>query len=176
MPNLHVTFPNFRGETLAGILSKPDPKPLAFALFAHCFTCSKDIKAAGNIARALNEEGIAVLRFDFTGLGQSEGKFADTNFSSNVADLLAAVRYLENEHEPPTILVGHSLGGTAVLQAAPEVQSAVAVATIGSPFDPAHVLHLFAGSEDMLKQHGQAEVNLGGRPFLMKRQFVEDLG
>jgi putative redox protein len=176
MPNLHVTFPNGRGETLAGILSEPDSRPLAFALFAHCFTCSKDIKAAGNIARALNEEGIAVLRFDFTGLGQSEGEFADTNFSSNVVDLLAAVRYLEDEHEPPTILVGHSLGGTAVLQAAPQVPSAVAVATIGSPFDPAHVLHLLAGSEEALKQHGQAEVNLGGRPFLMKRQFVEDLG
>jgi len=175
MPNLHVTFPNNRGETLAGILSTPESRPLAYALFAHCFTCSKDIKAAGNIARALNDEGIAVLRFDFTGLGQSEGEFADTNFSSNVVDLLAAVSYLENAHEPPTILVGHSLGGTAVLQAAPSVSSAVAVATIGSPFDPAHVLHLFSGSEEALEEHGQAEVDLGGRPFLMKRQFVEDL-
>ena len=176
MPNLNVTFPNTRGETLAGILNLPASKPLAYALFAHCFTCSKDIKAAGNIARALNDEGIAVLRFDFTGLGQSEGEFADTNFSSNVVDLLAAVDYLENEHEAPTILVGHSLGGTAVLQAAPQVPSAVAVATIGSPFDPAHVLQLFAGSEEALQARGEAEVNLGGRPFLMKRQFVEDLG
>jgi putative redox protein len=176
MPNLNVTFPNNRGETLAGILNLPASQPRAYALFAHCFTCSKDIKAAGNIARALNDEGIAVLRFDFTGLGQSEGEFADTNFSSNVVDLLAAVDYLESTHEAPTILIGHSLGGTAVLQAAPQVPSAVAVATIGSPFDPAHVLHLFAGSEDTLRDRGEAEVNLGGRPFLMKRQFVEDLG
>jgi len=176
MPNLNVTFPNTRGETLAGILNMPASQPLAYALFAHCFTCSKDIKAAGNIARALNAEGIAVLRFDFTGLGQSEGEFADTNFSSNVVDLLAAVDYLEKQHEAPTLLIGHSLGGTAVLQAAPQVPSAVAVATIGSPFDPAHVLHLFAGAEDALQEHGEAEVNLGGRPFLMKRQFVEDLG
>ena len=176
MPNLHVTFPNNRGETLAGILSMPAAPPRAFALFAHCFTCSKDIRAAGNIARALNDEGIAVLRFDFTGLGQSEGEFADTNFSSNVIDLLAAVRYLENEHEAPTILVGHSLGGTAVLQAAPDIPSAVAVATIGSPFNPAHVLRLLAGSTDSLEARGEAEVNLGGRPFLVKQQFVDDLG
>jgi putative redox protein len=176
MPNLNVSFPNTRGETLAGILNMPASKPLAYALFAHCFTCSKDIKAAANIARALNAEGIAVLRFDFTGLGQSEGAFADTNFSSNVSDLLAAVDFLESRHEAPTLLVGHSLGGTAVLQAAPQVPSAVAVATIGSPFDPAHVLHLFAGSEESLLERGEAEVNLGGRPFLMKRQFVEDLG
>lgn len=176
MPNLHVTFPNNRGETLAGILSVPASRPRAFALFAHCFTCSKDIKAAGNIARALNDEGIAVLRFDFTGLGQSEGEFADTNFSSNVIDLLAAVSYLEDEHEAPTILVGHSLGGTAMLQAAPSIPSAVAVATIGSPFEPAHVLRLLAGSEDTLKARGEAEVNLGGRPFLVKQQLVDDLG
>jgi putative redox protein len=176
MPNLNVTFPNTRGETLAGILNMPASTPLAYALFAHCFTCSKDIKAAANIARALNEEGIAVLRFDFTGLGDSEGAFADTNFSSNVADLLAAVDYLERQHEAPTLLVGHSLGGTAILQAAPQVPSAVAVATIGSPFDPAHVLHLFGGAADTLQERGEAEVNLGGRPFVMKRQFVEDLG
>ena len=176
MPNLNVTFPNTRGETLAGILNMPASTPLAYALFAHCFTCSKDIKAAANIARALNDEGIAVLRFDFTGLGDSEGAFADTNFSSNVADLLAAVDYLEKQHEAPTLLVGHSLGGTAILQAAPQVRSAVAVATIGSPFDPAHVLNLFGDAEDALQGRGEAEVNLGGRPFVMKRQFVEDLG
>ena len=176
MPNLNVTFPNTRGETLAGILNMPASTPLAYALFAHCFTCSKDIKAAANIARALNDEGIAVLRFDFTGLGDSEGAFADTNFSSNVADLLAAVDYLEKQHEAPTLLVGHSLGGTAILQAAPQVPSAVAVATIGSPFDPAHVLNLFGDAEDALQERGEAEVNLGGRPFVMKRQFVEDLG
>ena len=176
MPNLNVTFPNTRGETLAGILNLPASTPLAYALFAHCFTCSKDIKAAANIARALNDEGIAVLRFDFTGLGDSEGAFADTNFSSNVADLLAAVDYLEKQHEAPTLLVGHSLGGTAILQAAPQVPSAVAVATIGSPFDPAHVLNLFGDAEDALQERGEAEVNLGGRPFVMKRQFVEDLG
>ena len=121
------------------------------------------------------DSGIAVLRFDFTGLGQSEGDFADTNFSSNVTDLLAAVRFLAENYAAPEILVGHSLGGTAVLQAAADVPSAVAVATIGSPSDPEHVRHLFAGAEEALRDEGIAEVNLGGRPFTMKRQFLDDL-
>ncbi len=175
MQNHKVTFENRNGDVLSGILDLPAAAPTAYALFAHCFTCSKNLKAAGNIARALNDAGIAVLRFDFTGLGQSEGEFADTNFSSNVDDLIAAVDFLGREYEAPAILIGHSLGGTAVLQAAAKVSSAVAVATIGSPSEPGHVAQLFSGSEDDLRERGEAVVNLGGRPFLMKQQFLDDL-
>ena len=154
MQNQKVTFYNDEGHALSGLMALPEAAPRACALFAHCFTCSKNLKAATNIARALADEGIAVLRFDFTGLGQSEGDFADTNFSSNVSDLLAAV---------------------ARLQAARHVPSGVAVATIGSPSDPGHVRHLFAGAEETLREQGVAEVNLGGRPFTIKRQFLDDL-
>ena len=175
MQTQKITFDSDRGEKLSGLLDLPAGAPRAFALFAHCFTCSKNIKAAGNISQSLTDAGIAVLRFDFTGLGQSEGEFAETNFSSNVADLLAAARFLKAEHQAPAILVGHSLGGTAVLQAAPEVASAVAVATIGSPADPTHVRHLFADAAGELESRGEAEVHLGGRPFTIKRQFVDDL-
>ncbi len=170
-----VQFPNADGQTLSGLLDLPAAKPRAYALFAHCFTCSKNLKAAGNIARALNDAGIAVLRFDFTGLGQSEGEFAETSFSSNVADLLSAVGFLSANYEPPKILVGHSLGGTAVLRAASSIDSAVGVATIGSPADPVHVSHLFEGSLDELRDRGEAEVQLGGRPFRIRREFVDDL-
>ncbi len=175
MQNLNVTFENRNGEMLSGILDLPTEEPVAYALFAHCFTCSKNLRAASNIARALNDERIAVLRFDFTGLGQSEGEFADTNFSSNVDDLLAAVDFLDRKHGDVSILIGHSLGGTAVLQAARQVETAVAVATIGSPAEPAHVAKMFAGHEDSLRERGEAEVDLGGRPFLVKQQFVDDL-
>lgn len=175
MQNKKVTFSNEDGHTLSGLMALPEGAPRAHALFAHCFTCSKNLKAATNIARAMADSGIAVLRFDFTGLGQSAGDFADTNFSSNVSDLLAAARFLEANYGAPDILVGHSLGGTAVLQAAPNVPSAVAVATIGSPSDPDHVRHLFSGAEHTLRNQGVAEVNLGGRPFTMKRQFLDDL-
>ncbi len=175
MQNLKVTFENRNGETLSGILDLPTEEPVAYALFAHCFTCSKNLRAASNIARALNDERIAVLRFDFTGLGQSEGEFSDTNFSSNVDDLLAAVDFLDRKHGDVSILVGHSLGGTAVLQAARHVDSVVAVATIGSPAEPAHVARMFKGHEASLQKHGEAEVDLGGRPFLVKQQFVDDL-
>jgi len=176
MQNQKVTFENTAGQLLSGILDLPADTPFGYALFAHCFTCSKNLNAARNIARALNDAGIAVLRFDFTGLGQSEGEFADTNFSSNVDDLLAAVRFLDQAYEAPAILVGHSLGGTAVLQAATEVPSAVAIATIGSPSEPAHVARMFSGSEGALRERGEATVDLGGRPFLMKQQFLDDLG
>ena len=175
MPSQKVVFENQTGHVLSGILDVPAEPTLAYALFAHCFTCSKNLKAAANIARALNDSGIAVLRFDFTGLGQSEGEFADTNFSSNVADLIAAVEYMGRELQAPSILVGHSLGGTAVLQAAASVDSAVAVATIGSPSEPVHVAAMFSGSEEALRERGEATVNLGGRPFLMKQQFLDDL-
>ncbi len=175
MQNLNVTFKNQNGEMLSGILDLPTEEPVAYALFAHCFTCSKNLRAASNIARALNDERIAVLRFDFTGLGQSEGEFADTNFSSNVGDLLAAVDFLDRKHGDVSILIGHSLGGTAVLQAAPQVETAVAVVTIGSPAEPTHVARMLGGHEDSLRERGEAEVDLGGRPFLVKQQFVDDL-
>ncbi|MBT8091285.1 MAG: alpha/beta fold hydrolase [Gammaproteobacteria bacterium] len=175
MQNQKVVFENRRGQALSGILDLPVKEPAGYALFAHCFTCSKNLKAASNIARALADAGIAVLRFDFTGLGQSKGEFSDTNFSSNVDDLLAAVSYLDREHEAPAILVGHSLGGTAVLQAAAEIESAVAVVTIGSPSEPGHVARMFTGSEETLRDRGEATVNLGGRPFLIKQQFLDDL-
>jgi putative redox protein len=175
MQDKKVTFENDDGHRLSGLMALPAAAPTAFALFAHCFTCSKNLKAATNIARALTDSGIAVLRFDFTGLGQSEGDFADTNFSSNVSDLLAAARFLEENYRAPDILLGHSLGGTAILQAAADVPSAVAVATIGSPSDPEHVRHLFSGAEETLIDEGVAEVDLGGRPFTIKRQFLDDL-
>lgn len=175
MQNLKVSFENRNGEMLSGILDLPTEEPVAYALFAHCFTCSKNLRAASNIARALNDERIAVLRFDFTGLGQSEGEFSDTNFSSNVDDLLAAVDFLDRKHGDVSILIGHSLGGTAVLQAAGQIESVVAVATIGSPAEPAHVARMFRGHEESLQKHGEAEVDLGGRPFVVKQQFVDDL-
>lgn len=175
MPRQNVGFSNDRGETLAGILDTPTSAPLAYALFAHCFTCSKNLKAASHLSRALTDAGIAVLRFDFTGLGQSEGEFADTSFSSNVSDLIAASRFLERDHQAPRILVGHSLGGTAVLQAADDIPSAVAVATIGSPASPVHVANMFAASRAELEARGEAEVQLGGRPFRVKSSFLDDL-
>ncbi len=175
MQSRKITFANDDGTVLSGLLDLPAAAPHAYALFAHCFTCSKNLKAATNISRSLTDAGIAVLRFDFTGLGQSEGEFAETNFSSNVSDLLAAARYLEDQHQPAAILVGHSLGGTAVLQAAPELSSVAAVATIGSPADPAHVEHLLAGARADIEDRGQAEVRLGGRPFTIRRQFLKDL-
>lgn len=175
MQSKNVSFANQDGETLAGVLDSPGGAPIAYALFAHCFTCSKNLKAATNVARSLTEAGIAVLRFDFTGLGQSEGDFADTSFSSNVEDLKAAARWLELEHEAPALLVGHSLGGTAVLQAAPNLPTVTAVATIGSPAAPSHVAHMFKDAEATLREQGEAQVNLGGRPFRVKEQFLDDL-
>ncbi len=175
MQNIQVQFENDEGRRLSGTLDMPKTPVTDYAVFAHCFTCTHNLKSATNISRSLTDAGIAVLRFDFTGLGRSEGEFADTNFSSNVADLLAAVRFLEAEYAAPSILIGHSLGGTAVLQAAASVPSAVAVATIGSPADPAHVEHLFGDARDELESSGQADVNIGGRPFTVKKQFLDDL-
>ena len=175
MAGTTVTFPNAEGHTLTGILDLPGGTPRASALFAHCFTCSKDIKAASRIASALTAQGIAVLRFDFTGLGQSGGDFADSNFSTNISDLLDAAQWLADEVGGPDLLVGHSLGGTAVLAAASEIPSSVAVATIGSPSAPAHLRHMLSDSEETILKGGEAVVQLGGRPFTLRRQFVEDL-
>jgi putative redox protein len=176
MKSLNISFLNSRNEKLSARLDLPeDEQPIAYALFAHCFTCTKNIKAAVNIAAALNREKIAVLRFDFTGLGQSEGDFADTNFTTNVADLVAAAKFLEREYQAPQIIIGHSLGGAAILQAAAEINSLKAVVTIAAPHDPGHVTHLFAMMRDQIENNGAAEVNLAGRRFTIKKQFLEDL-
>lgn len=170
-----LTFPGAGGEMLAARLDSPAGKPRAYALFAHCFTCTKDIYAASRIAAGLAAEGIAVLRFDFTGLGASEGEFANTNFSSNVADLVKAADFLRETREAPKILIGHSLGGAAVLAAAASVPEALAVSTIGAPAEPAHVAHLFQDSKPEIEDRGEAEVLLAGRPFRIKKQFLDDI-
>ncbi|KUF09006.1 bifunctional alpha/beta hydrolase/OsmC family protein [Pseudoponticoccus marisrubri] len=175
MPTDRITFPGHAGDTLAARLDLPEGPRLATALFAHCFTCGKDITAARRIAARLAAMGIAVLRFDFTGLGHSGGEFANTTFRSNVADLEAAARYLDERGMAPALLIGHSLGGAAVLRAAERIDSVRAVATIGAPFDPAHVTHNFADSLDRIEAEGAAQVDLGGRPFTIGRDFVEDV-
>ncbi len=176
MKNLAVTFLGALGHQLTARLSLPESgEPRACALFAHCFTCSKDLKPAVNISRALTERGFAVLRFDFTGLGESDGDFADTDFSSNVEDLLAAARYMEEEWHAPSILVGHSLGGAAVIQAAARLPAVQAVATIGSPFDPEHVKGLFEGSLEVIREEGDAQVSIAGRTFTIRQDFLADL-
>lgn len=161
------------GESLAGRLHWPATAPRAFALFAHCFTCSKETKAATVISQGLAERGIATLRFDFTGLGESAGEFGDTSFSSNVGDLVAAANMLRERYAAPSILVGHSLGGAAVLAAAHQIPEVVAVATIGAPYDPEHVTHLF--DAERIASEGEAEVEIGGRPFTIKKQLLDDL-
>ncbi|MEM9474711.1 MAG: bifunctional alpha/beta hydrolase/OsmC family protein [Pseudomonadota bacterium] len=175
MPTERITFPGHGGHDLAARLDLPEGPHLATALFAHCFTCSKDIPAARRIAGRLAAMGIAVLRFDFTGLGHSAGEFENTTFSSNVADLAAAARYLEARGMAPGLLIGHSLGGAAVLRAADQIASARAVVTIGAPFDPGHVTHNFGDALDTIVTDGAAEVDLGGRPFRIRREFVDDV-
>jgi putative redox protein len=170
-----TTFPNVAGEQLAARLDLPAGKPRASALFAHCFTCSKDVVAASRISHALTAHGIAVLRFDFTGLGGSEGEFANSNFSANVEDLVAAADHLREILSAPGLLIGHSLGGAAVLAAAHRIPEAVGVATIGAPFDPAHVAHLFQDQAAAIQKDGEAEVRIGGRRFKVRQQFLDDL-
>jgi len=170
-----VSFPGASGEMLAGRLELPEGPVRAYALFAHCFTCTKDIFAAARIAGELTNHGIAVLRFDFTGLGHSDGEFANTNFSSNVGDLVAAAAHLRGAYEAPKIMIGHSLGGAATLAAAGQVPEAVAVATIGAPAEPAHVQHLFQEARPEIEAQGEAEVLLAGRPFRIQKQFLEDI-
>jgi len=163
------------GLNLSGALETPESQVSCYAIFAHCFTCGKDVAAASRISRALTASGIAVLRFDFTGLGNSDGDFANTNFSSNLQDLLAAVDFLRKEYAAPQLLIGHSLGGAAVLAMASQVPEAKAVATIGSPFRAEHVKHNFQASQSEIDRAGEAKVKLGGREFLIKKQFLEDL-
>ncbi|MFT5978646.1 MAG: putative OsmC-like protein/alpha/beta superfamily hydrolase [Candidatus Azotimanducaceae bacterium] len=170
-----ITFPGSQDAELAARLDLPAGPPRAFALFAHCFTCGKDIKAASRIATALTDAGFGVLRFDFTGLGNSEGEFANTNFTSNTDDVLAAVDWLRAEHRAPQLLIGHSLGGAAVLAIAGEIPEVRAVATIGAPSDAAHVTSIFQSSVEEIEASGQAEVQLAGRPFTIRKQFLDDL-
>ena len=171
-----IDFVNEEGKTLSARLDLPlFTHPIAYAVFAHCFTCNKNLTAVRNISRALTQEGIAVLRFDFTGLGESEGDFTDTDFSSNVSDLVSAARFLEENYSSPQILIGHSLGGAAVIFAASKISSVKAVATIGAPCDPEHVTNLIKNSVEEIESLGKAEVELAGRKFTIKKKFLDDL-
>lgn len=172
---IRLTFEGHDGAELAARLDLPAGAVRAYALFAHCFTCSKDVSAARRIAEALTGEGIAVLRFDFTGLGGSGGDFASTNFSSNVSDLIKAAGFLREAYEAPKLLIGHSLGGAAVIAAAADIPEAVAVATIGAPADADHVAHNFGADLDTIREKGRAEVTLAGRTFTIEKQFLEDI-
>lgn len=174
MAATRLDFPGAHGHKLAARLEQPDGPARAYALFAHCFTCGKDVFAARRVAQALTEHGIAVLRFDFTGLGASEGEFANTNFSSNLADLVAAADYLRSHHAAPRLLIGHSLGGTAVLGAAASIPEVKAVVTIAAPSHPSLVTDMFGHHLDEIAQQGEALVQLAGRPFRIKHQFVQD--
>ena len=175
MPTERFQFAGTGGHQLAAALDLPDGAITAYALFAHCFTCSKDVLAAKRISTALAAKGIAVLRFDFTGLGSSEGDFANSTFSSNVADLVLAADHLRQTRKAPAILIGHSLGGAAILAAAGQVAEAKAVVTIAAPSDPAHVTGLFGEHIDDIRKHGEVEVSLAGRPFRIKREFLDDV-
>src|ERR1700686_2791926 len=175
MPAERVDFPNAGGQMLAALLDRPPGEPAAYALFAHCFTCGKDTRAAKRIAEGLTARGIAVLRFDFTGLGASEGEFANTTFSSNVADLVAAADQLRRVRRAPSILIGHTLGGAAVLAAAHRIAEARAVVTIAAPSDPAHVVGLFGERIAELDNKDEVEVTLAGRPFRIPRTLLDDI-
>lgn len=170
-----LTFTNTDGHQLAALLERPHGTPKAYALFAHCFCGSKTVGVASGISRALAAKGFAVLRFDFTGLGNSEGDFANTNFSSNISDLLSAAGFLKTHFAPADLLIGHSLGGAAVLAAAAELPDCEAVATIGAPADPQHVSHLFADHREKIETEGRATVELAGRRFAITKQFLDDI-
>jgi uncharacterized OsmC-like protein/pimeloyl-ACP methyl ester carboxylesterase len=174
MRSILIRFPATQGHELAARLEMPVGEPRAYAIFAHCFTCSKDSKASAYIARALAERGIATLRLDFTGLGQSGGEFSASTFSSNIDDLVCAAGYLREHYTAPQILIGHSLGGAATLAAALHIPEARAVVTIGAPYDPRHVEHLLTNADE-LREKGEATVDIGGRPFHVRREFLEDL-
>ena len=175
MPNERFQFTGSEGQQLAASLDLPEREPLAYALFAHCFTCGKDVLAAKRIAAALAAKGIAVLRFDFTGIGSSKGDFANSTFSSNVADLVRAADHLRKVRKSPAILIGHSLGGAAILAAASQIPDARAVVTIAAPADPAHVTGLFADRIEDIRKDGKVEVSLAGRPFHIRREFLDDI-
>jgi uncharacterized OsmC-like protein/fermentation-respiration switch protein FrsA (DUF1100 family) len=175
VPTERFQFTGEGGHQLAAALDLPDREARAYALFAHCFTCGKDVLAARRIALALSAKGIAVLRFDFTGLGSSEGDFANSTFSSNVADLVRAANHLRETRKAPAILIGHSLGGAAVLAAAAQIPDARAVISIAAPSDPVHVTGLFADRLKDIREHGEVEVSLAGRPFRISREFLDNI-
>ena len=175
MPTERFQFTGEGGHQLAAALDMPEHEPLAYALFAHCFTCGKDVLAAKRIATALAAKGIAVLRFDFTGIGSSEGDFANSTFSSNVADLVRAANHLRETRKAPTILIGHSLGGAAILASAGQIAEAKAVVTIAAPSDPEHVTGLFKEQIEDIRKQGKVEVSLAGRPFTITREFLDDI-
>lgn len=175
MPSEKFQFAGAEGQQLAAALDLPEREPVAYALFAHCFTCGKDVLAARRIAVALAVKGIAVLRFDFTGLGTSEGDFANSTFSSNVADLVRAADHLRETRMAPSLLIGHSLGGAAILAAAGQIPEAKAVVTIAAPSDPAHVTGLFKDRIEDIRKHGKVEVQLAGRPFQISSEFLDDI-
>jgi len=176
VPSQRIDIPNSRGELLSARLDIPDrPRAGAYALFAHCFTCTKNLRAIGNISQRLNEDGIAVLRFDFTGLGESEGDFAETGFSTNVDDLVAVADSMREQYAAPQILIGHSLGGAAVLQAAHHIPEVAAVVTIAAPYEPEHLKDLIGVDEGDLAGQERVTVNIGGQPFPITRQFLADL-
>lgn len=170
-----ITFEGSDGHELSGILDRPAGEATAYAIFAHCFTCSKDFQATRRVSEALSQRGIATLRLDFTGLGESEGEFAATTFSSNISDLVAAGAFLSSAYVPPKLLIGHSLGGAAIIAAAARMPSVVGLVTVGAPSDPAHVRHLFGPHDQALERKGEVEVTIGGRPFRIRQEFVEDL-
>jgi uncharacterized OsmC-like protein/pimeloyl-ACP methyl ester carboxylesterase len=170
-----VTFPSHTGQQLSGRLVYPVGQPAGVALFAHCFTCGKDLGSAVRVSKELARRGFLVMRFDFTGLGESEGDFADTTFSSNIEDLVAAAAWLRDTHSAPSVLVGHSLGGAAVLCAAQQIKEVRAVATIGAPSDPSHVTHLLADDIETIERDGEATVSLAGRPFQVRQAFLDDV-
>ncbi|MDZ7720504.1 MAG: alpha/beta fold hydrolase [Balneolaceae bacterium] len=176
MKTTKLTFPGSQEAELSAKMDQPDDGiSRGTVLFAHCFTCSKNLRAVSNISKALTGSGFGVFRFDFTGLGESEGDFSDTNFSSNVDDLVAAADYMENEWEAPRMLMGHSLGGAAVLQAAHQIKSSEAVVTVGAPCNPDHVTHHLLDKREEIEKKGEARVNLAGRTFTIKKQFLDDL-
>ncbi|GAB4311683.1 MAG: bifunctional alpha/beta hydrolase/OsmC family protein [Bacteroidales bacterium] len=176
MKTSKTEFTNSEGIRLTARIEVPaDRKPIGFALFAHCFTCNKNLPAVRNISRALTGAGLGVMRFDFTGLGESEGEFSDTNFSGNIRDIRSAALFLKKHYRAPGLLIGHSLGGAAVLHAAAEIDSVNAIATIGAPADPRHVTRLLKNGMEDLEKNGSAAISIGGRPFTIKKQFIDDL-
>lgn len=171
-----VSFPNHRGQQLAGRLDLPlTGEPLAYALYAHCFTCNKDLRAIGRITDTLAHHGIATLRFDFTGLGGSEGDFSETNFSTSIADYLRAARFLSEQFGAPELLIGHSLGGSVSLAAASDIASVRAVVAIAAPATPVHIESHVAGDLARIEAEGEADVSLAGRPFTLRRQLLDDI-
>ncbi len=176
MPSEKVTFKGAFGDTLSAKIDWPEEGLKGWALFAHGFSIGKDLKPIRTISQTLVEDGYGMLRFDFTGLGQSEGNFSDTNFSSNCEDLRQAAAYLRDNHEAPKILIGHSFGGTAALKVVDELPEVGAIAIIGSPCDTTHIVHQFADQLSEIEEEGEAKVLLGGRPFVIKEQFLDDIG